>query len=427
MTSETSSRLAPDNAELLDRYLNVRLQTLRLCEPLEIEDYNLQSMPEASPVKWHLAHTTWFFETFVLEPTIAGYRPFHPRYRQIFNSYYAAVGERFERGRRGLLSRPSVETVIAYRQAVDDGVANLLESGALSDEILERIVLGLHHEQQHQELILTDLKHAFSVNPLRSAYSTKGGHGPGKTSSAPRLEWMEVQGGVRRIGFAGTGFCFDNESPAHRVFIEPFAMASRLVTNGEYLEFIEDDAYLREDLWLAAGWDMVRLHAWNAPLYWEMVDGSWQVFTLAGLKSLERSEPVCHVSYFEADAYARWKGCVLPSEFEWEAVAQSLPIEGNFVESARLRPVAALDRQMFGDAWEWTRSAYTAYPAYRAMDGALGEYNGKFMSGQQVLRGGSCVTPRDHIRASYRNFFPPEARWQFAGIRLVRFPEGNER
>ena len=408
---------------LVERFREVRRRTAALCEPLEVEDYVVQSMPDASPARWHLAHTTWFFETFVLAPTRADYVPVHPGFGFLFNSYYNAIGDRVPRARRGTLSRPTVREVYEYRRAVEDRVVELL--GRLDEERLRglapTIVLGLHHEQQHQELILTDLKHAFGSNPLRPAYQ----QGRGPLAGGAPLRWGEYSAGLRAVGHDGSGFAFDNELPRHRVYLDAFRLASRLVTNGEYLGFIEDGGYDRPELWLSEGWDARQAHQWTAPLYWERPGaGPWQVFTLSGLCSLEPDEPLCHVSYFEADAFARWAGARLPTEAEWETAAADLVIAGNFVESGRLHPSPSPDQgaapaQLFGDAWEWTQSPYTPYPGYRPAPGALGEYNGKFMCNQMVLRGGSCATPSAHIRATYRNFFPPGARWQFTGIRLA--------
>ncbi len=402
------------------RHARVRAQSLALAAGLTAEDCQLQSMPDASPVKWHLAHTTWFFETFVLEPSDSDYRVFDPAFRMLFNSYYVGIGERAPRAERGLVSRPSLDEVKAYRARVDEAIRQRLADGRFSETLLALIELGIQHEQQHQELILTDLKHHLSRNPLRPAYRLAR---PIDDAPGASLRYVAFDGGLSRIGFEGVPFAFDNETPRHRVFIEPFELASRLVTNGEYAAFIADGGYARPEFWLSDGWDAVQAAGWRAPLYW--LDGpACRAFSLAGEQTLITAEPVCHVSYYEADAYARWSGARLPTESEWEYVAQAVPIEGNFVESERFRPRAASGadgvQQLFGDAWEWTQSAYLAYPGYRQAPGAVGEYNGKFMINQMVLRGGSCATPRDHLRASYRNFFPPAARWQFSGIRLAR-------
>ena len=420
------------------RYRAVRQATLALAAGLSAEDCALQSMPDASPVKWHLAHTSWFFETFVLEKALAGYSHFHPHYRMLFNSYYVGVGERHPRPERGLLSRPALEDILRYREHVDQGMQRVLgDADALPKNLRDLIELGMHHEQQHQELILTDLKHLFSRNALRPTFRERLGaeHGNDvarRAGSTSALQWIEGADGLHRIGHSeGDGeFTFDNELPSHRVFLEPHALGSRLVTNGEYQAFIEDGGYARPELWLSEGWDTLQAQRWQAPLYWEKRDGlsdaSWQTFTLFGMEPLDAAEPVCHVSYFEADAYARWAGARLPYETEWEALAAPLNTEGNFVEKGSFRPLSAPaaatadPQQMFGDLWEWTHSTYAPYPGYSPAPGAVGEYNGKFMVNQYVLRGGSFATPHSHIRASYRNFFPAAARWQFMGIRLAR-------
>jgi ergothioneine biosynthesis protein EgtB len=406
---------------LAERIRAVRAASEALCAPLAPEDMGLQSMPDASPVKWHLAHTTWFFEVFVLGP--AGRPAFDPRFEALFNSYYRALGEPFPRPQRGLLSRPALEEVRAWRRHVDVELAELAAELDAGDPLAARIELGLQHEQQHQELILTDLKHALAQNPLRPAYRS-GAAAPAAAEAGP-AGWVELPGGIAGIGHAGPGFAFDNEGPRHRRLLEPFALATRLVTNAEWLAFIDDGGYARPELWLSDGFDAVRREGWCAPLYWERDGTGWCHYTLDGMQPLEPAAPVCHVSHYEADAYARWAGARLPGEDEWELAAAAAPVEGNFAESGRLRPAPAPAsgpgaRQLFGDAWEWTRSAYGPYPGYAPPPGALGEYNGKFMSGQLVLRGGSCASPRDHLRASYRNFFPPAARWQFSGVRLAR-------
>jgi ergothioneine biosynthesis protein EgtB len=404
--------------DLLTGYREVRAQTEALCRPLEIEDYGVQSMPDASPAKWHLAHTTWFFETFLLQPHLPGWEPFHPGFNYLFNSYYEAVGARHPRPERGLLSRPTVAEVYAYRAHVDQGMERLL-AGA-PPEIEGLVTLGLNHEQQHQELILTDLKHALCTNPLRPAYHERP---PRPSTQAPPLSWREYGSGIREIGHSGGGFAFDNEGPGHPVYLAPFQLASRLVTNAEYLAFVEDGGYRRPELWLAEGWAAVQERGWAAPLYWEQREGEWWAATLAGMEPIVGAEPVCHVSLFEADAFARWAGARLPTEAEWETAAADLPIEGNFVESGALHPLPGCSgddlAQCFGDVWEWTQSQYGPYPGFRPAAGAVGEYNGKFMCNQHVLRGGSCATPRSHTRATYRNFFPAATRWQFSGIRLA--------
>jgi len=424
---------------LAERYREVRRTTEALCAPLSAEDCALQSMPDASPAKWHLAHTSWFFETFVLDGR-PGHRAFHPRFAYLFNSYYNGVGDRPNRAQRGLLSRPSLDEVHAYRRHVDAAMLALLEArerGGGDDEALaERTVLGLNHEQQHQELILTDIKHALWCNPLRPAYRAADDRDrQGGASRRPAsLEWRAHDGGVVEIGRAprapGDPFAFDNESPRHRVFLRSHALASRPVAVAEYLEFIADGGYHRPELWLSDGWDAVQHGKWSAPLYWDRDGANATLFTLEGPRVARPDEPICHVSYYEADAYARWAGARLPTEAEWEVAAAAAPVVGNLLESGALHPRAAIasssrgdalsSQQLFGDVWEWTQSAYSAYPGYQPEPGALGEYNGKFMCNQIVLRGGSCATPASHIRATYRNFFAPGARWQFSGIRLAR-------
>lgn len=422
----------PALGTLLERYRAVRRASDALCEPLALEDYVPQSMPDASPVKWHLAHTTWFFETMVLKPAVPDYRPLNPQFVYLFNSYYNAVGPQFSRPQRGLVTRPTVEEVRAYRAHVDAHMEELIETGSrLGTELPEAvIVLGLHHEQQHQELIVTDLKHLLSFNPLRPVYRADGW--TGGQAVAP-LRWVEYAGGLQEIGFAGEGFAFDNESPRHRVYVEPFRLGSRLVTAGEYRAFMRDGGYERPELWLSDGWKVVRERGWRAPLYWEPVDGAWYQFTLGGFRPVRDAEPVTHVSLYEADAYARWAEARLPTEAEWEIAASAAPVVGNFVEDNRFHPAPAptpapapaaraqgdSPAQLFGGTWEWTQSPYAAYPGFRPAAGAIGEYNAKFMANQYVLRGGSCATPRSHIRATYRNFFPADARWQFSGIRLA--------
>ncbi len=404
------------SSSLVERYRAIRAQSVRLCEPLATEDYQLQSMPEASPPKWHLAHTTWFFETFVLAQSEPGFEPYHPRFGFLFNSYYEAVGERWPRASRGLLSRPTVAEVMTYRRAVDERMLGLLER--IGPELASLVELGLNHEQQHQELLLTDLKHAFGLNPLRPAFAKSA---PGSAIQATPLRWHDFPAGVRSLGHDGAGFAFDNELPRHRIFLEAFQIASRLVTAGEYLAFIDDGGYRRPELWLADGWASRLQHGWEAPLHWSKGPDGYSVFTLHGDKCLDPERPVCHVSFYEVDAFARWSGARLPTEGEWETACEGRDLAGNFLESGALHPTADTGRgQFFGDVWEWTASPYTAYPGYRPAPGAVGEYNGKFMCNQMILRGGSCVTPAGHIRPTYRNFFPPDARWQFSGLRLAR-------
>lgn len=408
---------------LADRFRTVRGETEQLRAPLSAEDCLVQSMDDASPTKWHLAHTSWFFETFVLERGIEGYVPFHPRFRVLFNSYYQQIGPQHPRPHRGLLSRPSLEEVFAYRAHVDHHVLELLSCGEAAARVAPVIELGLHHEQQHQELILTDIKHALAQNPLRPPYRSHRARPAAVGRTAP-LGWQRHPGGVQAIGHDGRGFAFDNEQPRHRIVLEPFALATRVITNGEFLEFIEDGGYRRPELWLADGWTAVQCRGWHAPLYWERHGDTWSQFTLGGLEPLELAEPVCHVSLYEADAYATWAGARLPTEAEWEIAAAGMAVAGNLLDLGRVHPEPAPGgehvRQLFGDVWEWTRSAYAPYPGYHPPGGAIGEYNGKFMCNQMVLRGGSCATPRTHIRATYRNFFPPDARWQFSGVRLAR-------
>jgi ergothioneine biosynthesis protein EgtB len=407
--------------KLAERYRAIRRATEELADGLSPEDCAVQSMEDTSPVKWHLAHTSWFFESFWLERFEAPHRPFRREYRELFNSYYQAVAEPFARPRRGVLSRPGFSEVLAWRADVDARALALLASPLEEDPDFASVFeLGLQHEQQHQELILTDLKHALASSPLRPVYRPRE-TAPGR--EAPPLGWVRFDEGLREIGFAGPGFCFDNEQPRHRAFLEAFELATRPVSNAEFEEFRRDGGYRRPDLWLADGWDTVQRQGWQAPLYWEEVDGEPSEYTLTGLRRRRPAEPVCHVSFYEAEAFARWAGARLPTEAELEIAAAPFTAEGNFVESGRLHPAPATRAglsQLFGDVWEWTRSAYSPYPGYRAPAGALGEYNGKFMCNQLVLRGGSCATPRSHIRASYRNFFPPGARWQFTGIRLAR-------
>jgi ergothioneine biosynthesis protein EgtB len=425
VTTTTPRPRAAGAPALAERYREVRRATERLCAPLEIEDYVVQSMPDASPIRWHLAHTTWFFEKLVLEPARPGYRPVDSRFEYLFNSYYNALGAQFPRPQRGLLSRPTVAQVIEYRRQVDERMLELLaEGGPAPVAAADVITLGLHHEQQHQELMITDLKHMLSCNPLFPAYLPPA---PRAEATAPPLGWVERPEGLFEIGHTREGFAYDNEGPRHRVFVEAFALADRLVTCGEYLEFVRDGGYRDPAPWLSDGWALVEREGWRAPLYWLELDGEWQVFTLGGLRAVDPAEPVCHVSFYEADAYARWAGARLPTEAEWELVARDREIAGNFVESGRFHPApcgaeAPTSMQLFGDVWEWTQSPYTPYPGYRPPAGALGEYNSKFMSSQMVLRGGSCATPRSHIRATYRNFFQPSKRWQLTGIRLAQDP-----
>ncbi len=416
--SNVYSKAAPS---LLDRYVAVRKQTEALCQPLETEDFVVSSMPDVSPTKWHLAHTSWFFETFVLAAFDGEYVSPNTKYAFLFNSYYVQAGERHCRAQRGLVTRPTVSEVFAYRAHVDSAMARLIER--VADDTTHPahpvIVLGLNHEQQHQELMLTDIKHVFWTNPMRPAYSPR----PHSGENSPAMNWKSFESGIRRIGHEGDGFAFDNESPAHRVFVHDFRLGNRLVTNGDYLAFIEDRGYHRPDLWLSNGWAKIRDAHWEAPLYWEKSPDGWTEFTLAGTHPVDLAAPVCHVSYYEADAFARWAGARLPTEAEWEISASDAPVDGTFVESGNYHPAPASAgdglSQLFGDVWQWTHSTYTAYPGYAPAAGAIGEYNGKWMCDQWVLRGASCATPRTHARLTYRNFFPSDARWQFTGIRLA--------
>ncbi len=419
-------------ATLLTRYRTVRAATTKFCAPLSSEDLMVQSCPEASPVKWHLAHTSWFFETFVLREFVAAYQPFHPDFHWLFNSYYNSLGDMPEKKLRASFSRPPLDAILAYRAHVDAAIEHLLQI-PVEDEAARRIVLGLEHEQQHLELIATDIKHALFTNPLHPAY-LQAPDPPKSEVPAPPLDWVHFNPGVVQIGFtpdpaAIDTFAFDNETPGHHVYLEPFALASRLVTCVEYLAFIDQNGYNRPELWLSEGWITARAEGWQAPLYWrrdETTNSGWSIYTLHGFRSLDdlSETPVCHLSFFEADAYARWSGHRLPTEFEWEYAAITQPTTGNLLESHHLHPTAAIAnpglQQLFGDVWEWTTSGYTGYPGYKPLPGALGEYNGKFMSSQVVLRGGSCVTPAGHIRPTYRNFFTPATRWQFSGLRVAR-------
>jgi ergothioneine biosynthesis protein EgtB len=404
---------------ITDRFFATRSLTESLASPLSAEDQTVQSMPDVSPTKWHRAHTTWFFETFLLQPSLDGYQPFHPDYGYLFNSYYEGVGARYPRCDRGLLSRPGIATIAEYRAHVDEAMAILLgsSSGQASADLVE---LGIQHEQQHQELLLMDIKHVLSLNPLFPAYDAVRLPAP---TSAPAPTWTEHAEGISGIGHAGPGFCFDNELPRHRTYLEAFALADQAVTNGEWSAFIDDGGYHRPELWLSDGWATVQAEGWQCPLYWIPVDGGWQEFTLGGTTPLNPAQPVCHVSYYEADAFARWAEARLPTEAEWEVAAQGQPVEGHFLDQTKLHPIpneADAGPALFGNVWQWTTSAYSPYPGFAPAPGAVGEYNGKFMVNQYVLRGGSCVTPPDHIRSSYRNFFPPSARWAFTGLRLAR-------
>jgi len=412
---------------LAEEFCKVRSQSLALCAPLTPEDMMVQSCADASPAKWHLAHTTWFFETFVLREFVPGYRPFHPDFVWLFNSYYNAVSAQPEKKLRASFSRPTAEEILAYRHHVDAAMEDFA-AGDVPEPARARIILGLNHEQQHQELLITDIKHAFWSNPLHPVYA-QGGIGAAR-QVAP-MHWVDFPGGVVEIGHSGSGFCFDNETPRHKVFLEPFRLASRPVTCAEYLSFMEDGGYSRSELWLSEGWNTVQAERWEAPLYWRHGEsGGWEIFTLRGWAPLDNllATPVCHISYFEADAYARWAGKCLPTEAEWETAAARAPVAGNLLEQENFHPQAAENAsepkqaavgQHYGDVWEWNVSAYLPYPGFHPLPGALGEYNGKFMCNQMVLRGGSVATPASHIRATYRNFFAPATRWQFSGVRLA--------
>lgn len=412
--------------QLIDKFNYIRNFSIELCKPLVTEDYVVQSMPDVSPTKWHLAHTSWFFETFILKENDKNYKSLHPQYSYLFNSYYIQAGKRFLRNQRGLITRPTVKQVFEYRDYIDEKIRNFIET--TPEEILNKFAsvleIGFNHEQQHQELMLTDIKHVFSINPLYPVYSENENF---ISENIPDLNWIKFDEGIYEIGHDGKNFSYDNEMPRHKEFINSFKLASRLITNAEYLEFIEDGGYNKPEIWLSDGAAEAAVQNWHAPLYWEKKGDNWYVFTLNGLRELNLNEPVCHVSYYEADAFARWAGCRLPTEAEWETASNQIQIKGNFVETRNFHPVplhvknngTQLD-QMFGDVWEWTRSAYSPYPGYKILPGALGEYNGKFMSNQMVLRGGSCATSETHIRKTYRNFFPPNARWQFMGIRLSK-------
>lgn len=416
----------PRAQTLAERFDAVRAQSERLCEPLDTEDYVVSSMADVSPTKWHLAHTSWFFETFILGPHAPEYVSPNPRYAFLFNSYYVQAGERHCRAMRGLVTRPTVREVFQYRAHVNEAMRALL--GEINEDqnhpAYPLIVLGLHHEQQHQELLVTDIKHVFWMNPLRPVYRERA-ELPERV--LPESAWKSFGGGVHRIGHQDEGFSFDNELPAHREFLEDFRLASRLVTNGEYLDFINDGGYKRSELWLSPGLAMVNDGGWEAPFYWERAGYGFTEFTLAGTRAVALDEPVCHVSYYEADAFARWAKRRLPTEAEWEVAARGVPIEGTFVERERFHPAPAGAEaiasgeltQLYGDVWQWTQSAYVGYPGFKADTGAIGEYNGKWMADQWVLRGASCATPQSHARLTYRNFFPSDARWQFMGIRLA--------
>ncbi len=411
--------------DLASRYKSVRDFTLKLCEPLQTEDFVIQSMPDVSPTKWHLAHTSWFFEAFVLKNVNINYKSINPLYNYLFNSYYVQIGERYTRAMRGLLSRPTVKEIYAYRNYVDQHVLEFIEN-CKGDDFFKFgpiIEIGINHEQQHQELLVTDIKHVFSINPLNPVYIKSK---PNFESIIPKQNWIEFPEGLYDIGYVGENFFYDNETPKHKHFLNSFKLASRLVTNGEYIEFIESEGYKKPELWLSDGFATVEKENWKAPLYWEKVENEWWNFKLTGFQKVNPDEPVTHVSLFEADAFARWSEARLPSEEEWEIASENIKIKGNFVENGFFHPSPLQNEndenkihQMYGDVWEWTKSSYSPYPGYKPLPGALGEYNGKFMSSQIVLRGGSCATSKSHIRNTYRNFFYPHSRWQFMGIRLA--------
>ncbi|WP_240623234.1 ergothioneine biosynthesis protein EgtB [Brevundimonas lutea] len=404
--------------DLIARFRTVRDRSLGLAAPLSPEDQQVQSMPDVSPTKWHLAHTTWFWETFLLKPYLEGYTSPDGRFDYLFNSYYEAIGSRHPRAERGLISRPSCDEVVAYRRHVDDAMTTLLADPPArhTDEIAGRTEIGLNHEEQHQELLLMDIKHVLSMNPLSPAYARSAPHEVQPTRDP---DWVRFDGGLVEIGHDGDGWAFDNEGPRHKVWLEPFALADRLVTVGDWLSFIEDDGYHRAELWLSDGWAVVQAEQWRAPLYWREDGEAWSLFSLTGQHPLNPAEPVCHVSFYEADAFARWSGRRLPTEAEWEVATAAMAADsGPALHPRPAEPTPGL-RQMQGEVWQWTASPYVAYPRYRPAEGALGEYNGKFMSNQMVLRGGACVTPPGHARATYRNFYPPAARWPFTGLRLA--------
>ncbi|MCW9708716.1 ergothioneine biosynthesis protein EgtB [Fodinibius salsisoli] len=414
----------PDAEHLKERYTAIRSFSEALVEPLETEDFVIQAVEHTSPTKWHLAHVSWFYETFVLEKAFSNYESMHPQYAYIFNSYYLQTGEPHQRSKRGLLSRPTVSEVFEYRKYVNNKILQFLDTA--SEQQLQEfgpvIEIGNHHEQQHQELMLTDLKFLFAQNPLKPPYRELE---TSPQKEADDLNWISFEEGVYHIGNEGKEYTYDNEQPRHRKFLEPFELSDRLITNAEFIDFIEADGYRRSELWLDEGWATVNEEEWRAPLYWFKKEGAWHYYTLGGVKKVNPGEPVTHLSYYEADAYARWADARLPTEAEWEVAAEGLPYEGNFVEQGLYHPRPARSndttlKQMFGDVWEWTMSSYEPYPGYEPLPGALGEYNGKFMCSQYVLRGGSCATSQTHIRKTYRNFFYPDARWQFNGFRLAR-------
>ena len=409
---------------LIQQFTAVRTSTIKLTEGLSAEDMVVQSMTDASPAKWHLAHTTWFFEQFILKEYQSGYQPFDPDFNYLFNSYYENVGKRHARPMRGLLTRPGIAEVLSYREAINETMIQLLDSQhPQKDAIAQLVMLGLHHEMQHQELLMTDILHAFSLNPLCPAVKPDAIEAP--AVAAPPLSFHHFDPGLTTIGTDSDGFHFDCEGPRHKTYVHPFALANRPVTNREWLEFIRDGGYQTATLWLSDGWHCIQQQQWLAPLYWRKTDGHWQQFGLCGLSDVDPDAPVSHISYFEADAFARWSGHRLATEQEWEVAARTQEIDGNFLEQGYYSPTSISTTgdgllQLYGDVWEWTSSPYISYPGFKVAEGAIGEYNGKFMSGQYVLRGGSCVTPRLQLRSTYRNFFYPHQRWQFSGVRLAK-------
>ncbi|MFC3692882.1 ergothioneine biosynthesis protein EgtB [Chenggangzhangella methanolivorans] len=422
MAAHPLRKAVAPHVDALGLYARVRAESEALAAPLSDADATVQSMPDASPAKWHLAHTTWFFETMALKPNVPEYRVFDETYNFLFNSYYESVGDRQPRPRRGMITRPSLDEILAYRAHVDAAMEQLIDSG-LQRPLADLIELGLHHEQQHQELLLTDILHLFAQNPLKPAYRDPA---PLPVVETPReTAYVPFDGGIIEIGHGGEGFAYDCEGPRHQTLIRPFRLADRCVTNAEWLEFMADGGYRDPLLWLSDGWAQILEHRWAAPLYWEERDGEWGSMTLRGFQPIDPNAPVAHVSYFEADAFASWAGKRLPTEAEWEHASLTIDMDGVFADggAGRLRPAPAKAgtglRQMFGDVWEWTQSPFTPYPGFRAAEGAVGEYNGKFMCGQFVLRGGSCATPTGHVRPTYRNFFQPDKRWQFSGLRLA--------
>ncbi len=403
-------------AILIDRYEHVRSVTTSLVASLQPEDTVVQSMPDVSPTKWHLAHVTWFFERFVLEPHLDSYSRYDEQFHYLFNSYYYTAGDMHARSKRGLLSRPTLAEILAYRGHVDAAMRQLLTASEPDATVAALTTLGLNHEQQHQELLLTDIKHVLSCNPMKPALIEAARNSVG----APAADYTFANGpsGIYKVGAEGDGFCFDNETPRHDALLHPHRIGNRLVTNGEFREFMRDGGYKKSDLWLSDGWAVVNERGWQRPLYWD--EGNEAAFTLGGMREIDDDAPVCHVSFYEADAFARWAGARLPTEFEWEIAARDEEVRGNLMEAGAWHPVAGDGRQFFGDVWEWTSSSYAPYPGFKPLDGSLGEYNGKFMCNQVTVRGGSCVTAADHIRASYRSFFYPDARWQFLGLRLAK-------